>query len=262
MINLAFEIPFRYLKRFSKSTDFDFVLTHLVKSSTVYRDFYREQSEKGRYVILDNSVFELGKPISPDELLFAAGEIKATTVIIPDFLKDSKKTLESVNVVIGDKRFDKYQLAAVPQGDSFDDWISCYKVVSLMERVSTICIPFDIHFKVPGCIERNTLTRSWMERRIGLLKQIKDLGLIVQGKKYHLLGASDCVEFRFAKKLGFVTSADTSSPVVHGMFGVLYRDYGLPGEKIKEKINFEAVLTKKQIKDIFKNISKVRKFAV
>jgi hypothetical protein len=85
--------------------------------------------------------------------------------------------------------------------------------------------------------------------------------LIVKGKKYHLLGASDCVEYRFLKKYPFITTADTSSPVVHGIHSISYYDYGLPCEKIEKKIDFDCKLNLKQMQNITKNIRIVKNFA-
>ena len=45
MIKLAFEIPTSCLPRFSKMTNYDFALTHLVEQDNSYAKFYLSQSE-------------------------------------------------------------------------------------------------------------------------------------------------------------------------------------------------------------------------
>ena len=127
--------------------------------------------------------------------------------------------------------------------------------------VSKICIGFDFNFEVPNENKRKSLTQQYMERRIKIFEYLVKNNEINSTKEHHLLGASDCVEYRFLKKYSFITTADTSSPIQHGIHNVLYRDYGLSCEKIKDKLNFGVKLNKKQINDITKNIRVVRKFS-
>lgn len=263
MIKLAFEIPTSCLPRFSKMTNYDFALTHLVEKDEIYAKFYLSQSEKGRWIMLDNSVFELGVAVEYARIIAAANKIKAHCVIAPDVLANGKETcVRSLDFIDFVKKANyPYEVAIVIQGNSFEDWLNCYKCLSIIPEAKRICVNFKLDFEVPNEVKQKTKTQMWFERRIRLFEYLVQNNLIVENKEYHLLGASDCVEFRFLKKYPFITTADTSSPVVHGINNIIYRDYGLPCEKIDKKLDFNAKLALKQIQNITKNIHIVKNFA-
>jgi hypothetical protein len=262
VIKLAFEIPIKYLKMFNKMADYSYVLAHLFKNEE-YRNFYIEQRKNGRFTILDNSAFELDKAFDGTELMSVINELKPNCVIAPDVMGDGvateTKTTEFIEYI---KQFNlNIEIMGVVHGKSFDEWIHCYNFLVSCKEISRIGMTFEYHFNVPEEATRKLLTQQWMERRIKLLSYLVKNNLISPDKKYHLLGASDCVEYRFLKKYPFIETADTSSPVVHGVNGIAYKDYGLPCEKIKERLDFSCSLTKKQINVINKNIQIVKRFS-
>ena len=98
MIKLALQIPTKYLKAFSIFTDFDFALAHKVLEDKEYAEFYRKQSASGRQVWLDNSMLELGEPLSEQDIIRAASYIKATHLIAPDkFDQSSWSVNQAIN---------------------------------------------------------------------------------------------------------------------------------------------------------------------
>lgn len=84
-MNLSMEIPTAYLKHFSPLCEVDFALAHRVLEDYEYAAFYYSR-EPGRPLILDNSMHELGRPLSPPELVEAARRCSATWVVCPDRL--------------------------------------------------------------------------------------------------------------------------------------------------------------------------------
>lgn len=94
-MRLGMEIPRSWLEALSPLTDVDFALAQLVLEDKFYADFYKYQSESGRFVILDNGFHELGRPLSPPELLEAVDRIKPSVVIAPDRLGDARFGLEN-----------------------------------------------------------------------------------------------------------------------------------------------------------------------
>lgn len=93
-MKLSLEIPNAYLHDFTPLTDLDFVLAHKVLENEEYADFYLSR-EKGRELILDNSMHELGGiPLSPAELEAAAKRCNADFVVAPDRLGEPEWNLE------------------------------------------------------------------------------------------------------------------------------------------------------------------------
>ena len=97
MIRLAMEAPVDLLSDLPYITDFDFALTHLFKQSQVYTSYYERAVKQGREVVLDNSVNELGEPMTLDEMDDVAKVLNPTYIIPPDHLNDLEATL----IIIG-----------------------------------------------------------------------------------------------------------------------------------------------------------------
>ena len=64
--------------------------------------------------------------------------------------------------------------------------------------------------------------------RIWLINVLLTKGIINLSKPHHLLGASlvrECLYYR-GEEFNFIETWDTSSPIVHGILGVQYSDFG------------------------------------
>ncbi|MBT9170272.1 MAG: hypothetical protein DDT18_00611 [Actinobacteria bacterium] len=78
MGRLALEIPLAHWDDFIEYSSFDYALAHEVINSKEYTKKYREQSDAGREVWLDNSYNELKRSIEIDLLLKAMEAIQPT----------------------------------------------------------------------------------------------------------------------------------------------------------------------------------------
>lgn len=96
MIRLAMEVPFAHLWDFVEDTDFDFALAHIALEQgkdSDYCKFYREMSENGREVWLDNSTHELGESLSLDKLKGAIDLVWPTHIVVPEVRFNHARTL-------------------------------------------------------------------------------------------------------------------------------------------------------------------------
>ncbi|MBT9167922.1 MAG: hypothetical protein DDT19_01266 [Syntrophomonadaceae bacterium] len=78
MSRLALEIPLAHWDDFIEYSDFDYALAHEVINSKEYTKRYREQSDAGREVWLDNSYNELKRSVEINLLLKAMEIIQPT----------------------------------------------------------------------------------------------------------------------------------------------------------------------------------------
>ena len=265
-IDLAFECPVKYLDTFASNMDYEFALTHLL-SNPDYKAFFKKQISKGRRCILDNSAFELDGPVSNEVLVEATLDLMPKVVVAPDHFKDSAKTLEKtesfISLMARNGILRRVDIAGVVQGSTFDEWIACYQKMSSMEWVTWICIAFEINFELPNEeeIKTSSLTRARMLKRIHLVRWLEKMGLLCN-KDHHLLGMSDGFELFYQSEIPQITSADTSSPIIHGLNNIHYTIAGLPGEKIKEKMNFDLDnIGIEQLFVIYKNIDCMKEWA-
>jgi len=110
-MKIAHESPISLFKEVQKVTDIDYCLVHLLEENKQYLDLFVEAVNSGREVILDTSIFELGKAFDSSKFATWVERLKPTWYIIPDVLEDSKRTQDKASEWI-----DKYD-------DLFSSWM-------------------------------------------------------------------------------------------------------------------------------------------
>lgn len=262
-MKVAHEAPLHIFDQVQSVTDYDYALVHLYEENEQYLNKFIEAVQKGRHVILDNSVFELEEAFDSDRFLYWINKTAPTEYIIPDVLEDSTGTVEKLSewlalyepqVSTGSKTI------GVVQGKDFDDLAWCYSVVA--PKVDKVAISFDYSFM---CAEKNytspTRCEVFMRSRQKLLADLLTAGVIEQSKPHHLLGCFLPQEFEAYKEYQWIDTIDTSNPVVHGINGIHYESYGLR-DKVKTKLvdYMNEQLTDEQVSIIMSNIVKFKEF--
>lgn len=115
------------------------LLSHFVKASSWYRDFYRERREMGDYLILDNSAHEFGHGESIDTLLEQGSNLRAQEIVLPDVLFSSEGTIdrtwEAIRFILKHRDLPENMPTSwmvVPQGCDFLDWNGCLSRLMLL----------------------------------------------------------------------------------------------------------------------------------
>jgi len=145
-MNLSMEIPTPHLEYFSKLTEQDFALAQLVLDDKTYAKFYRDQSEKGRRVYLDNGFHEMGHPLNAGDVHEAAKLIEASVVICPDRFGDMKFTYEGYKEMTAIPHH--YPLGVVLQGHDPFDRGQFYEAVA---KHTHVCM---FPYKAPDRVQR------------------------------------------------------------------------------------------------------------
>ena len=60
-MQVSHESPIELLNESITYNDYDYCLVHLLDQEPLYRDFFLSSKKLGRKILLDNSIFELGK---------------------------------------------------------------------------------------------------------------------------------------------------------------------------------------------------------
>ena len=79
-------------------------------------------------------------------------------------------------------------------------------------------------------IENITLTKA--HGRYNFIKELSDDNTIKKSDSIHLLGCNVPQEFSWYKDMPFIKTIDTSNPVIHGLSGIKYNDWGLDEKNI------------------------------
>ena len=263
-MRIAHEAPLCIFDKVQEATDYDYALVHLYEENPEYLDKFTQAIEKGRHVILDNSVFELETAFDSDRFLYWINKTKPSEYIIPDVLEDSYSTLRNLGewkalyehrVTSGSKSI------GVVQGRDYEDIVWCYQHMEPM--VDKVAFSFDYSFMCPKSIDLMLRDYSFSLGRRILLQDLYRNNVINVMKPHHLLGCFLPQEFTAYKLYNWVDTIDTSSPVVAGINLEKYRDYGLDRKNKTKVIEYmNDKLTSDQEETIMYNIEKFRGFCV
>lgn len=260
-MRIAHEAPLSIIKDVQEVTDYDYALVHLFDESQDYYNFFKEAVAKDRYVILDNSIFELGTAFDTDEFARRIIDLKPSAYIVPDVLEDKDKTIDNFKIWL-EKYNDLPGLKiGVVQGKNLHDIIECYDYMKI--HADVIAISFDYSYYRVRFPNEKTKYHSWMKGRQSLLLDMFRGGSIDTSKPHHLLGASLPQEFAMYKNWSWIDTIDTSNPVVHGIKGIKYEKlehYGLYGLEDKESTKLFTLLDEdvENMDTVLYNINKFR----
>lgn len=136
-MKMATIVPTAYLE-LTQHGDYFMALAHLVGKDKDYTEFFKRQSAKGAYVVLDNGVIE-GDQQNIESICQKALMIGAQEIILPDIFLDGDATLESSMLALEyvKKNHPTLKTMVVPQGNSIEEWLGC---ASLMLEWEVDCI--------------------------------------------------------------------------------------------------------------------------
>lgn len=263
MIKVAHESPKACFDLVQSMTDYDYALVHLFEEDPEYLQQFKDAKEKGREIILDNSIFELEEAFDADRFAYWVKELQPTWYIVPDALENAKKTMSQMaewNLKYKDLPGKKI---GVVQGETYSEIVGCYEYMATMADVDMIAISFDYSYFQEHFPHPNKYV-SWMLGRVALLGRMLKDGVIDTSKPHHLLGCGLPQEFAFYRNAGYdwIYSIDTSNPVVHGLMQIQYGDGGL-WSKVSQKLftMINSNVDEGQLGIIKYNINRFRWFA-
>lgn len=118
--------------------DYAMLLAHL-------KDYYPEKRNRNCYVIMDNSLIELGGAVNVETVYNAAKQCGADEFILPDVFQDAdatiQKVVESIWWLYSHGHMDEFRLMAVCQGETIEDFIRCFKRLNDIPEIHCIGIP-------------------------------------------------------------------------------------------------------------------------
>jgi hypothetical protein len=259
-MKISHELPLGLMKYAYKWNDYDYCLPHLIDQYPEYKEFFEYSRTHGRFIIMDNGLFE-GVTHTTEDLLDKIELIQPDVFVVPDAWNDSNTTLVNAKSwVINYKEGlpQRTNLMAVCQGKDMTELTTTYQtLVDLGYKY----IAFN-HSSI-AYQDRYPLNEPLFAQMYGRMEFIRKLvasSIIRNDVHHHLLGCSLPQEFMSYKDWNFIKSVDTSNPILVGAEGIRYADGGLDF-KPKEKLEhyFEKDLNG-QIEDIIFNVNKFKSF--
>lgn len=217
---ISHEVPMKLLKESITFNDYDYCLLHLTYENDEYKQFYRDSLKKGRKVILDNSMYELGDSLTNNQLAEGVKDIKPTEYIIPDKMNDKNETINRFKSFIKEYPSLPGVKIGVVQGSTIKELIECYKFMS--DNADKIAIPFGSKAYDEYNLGKNILENRTYGRQ-KFIKYLVDNNIWNYDKPHHLLGCNLPIEFNYYlyKKIN-IESIDTSNPVLSGIEKIYY----------------------------------------
>jgi len=260
-MRVSHEAPIQYMKQIRGLIDYDYCLPHLLDENKEYKKYFQQSKESRRYIIMDNSLHELGTPYNEERLWYWLNFFKPDEFIVPDFWEDKTKTLVSAKKWLSYKYPKNTTPVAVVQAKNKQEAFSCYHILKIQgyEKIAFSYgadYYYDEGLSTTPNKDNKFITKA--HGRYNVIKELTKKGIISTTDRIHLLGCNIPQEFSWYKDMPFIETIDTSNPVIHGLAGVKYEDYGLE-EKLPYKVDkFEGESKNWDI--AVHNIKKFREF--
>lgn len=266
-MKIAHEAPLSIFDKVQTVTDYDYALVHLFEESEEYYNKFVEAKAKGREIILDNSIFELGEAFDSTKFAYWVEKLKPDWYIIPDVLEDKKGTIKSYNKFKAINSNLEGKAIAVVQGKSYEEVVECYNFFAAqydIDKVGMIAISFDYSFYEDMFYAADSKYHAWMKGRQETLYRMLKEGIIRTDIPHHLLGCGLPQEFAYYRHWDWIYSVDTSNPVVHGITGKQYKrqpEYDIYGLHDKDSVKLFTLIdvdVEEKMTDILYNIDKFK----
>lgn len=216
-ILLSVIAPTAYLRELADQVEptLHYLAAQRVLADERYRDFYREQAERGAHLVLDNGVFDLGTALDADDLVRAARLVRAREIVLPDVLHDGAATVAATDAAAAAlaRHGDEFMYCAVVQGASDGDWSACYDALAGRSYITALALPSP---------KRRGDTESLSYDRLYAATHLDASGLVRPNLTYRLLGLGDSAHIELAalRRFAWIQSVDCSLPLLMGALGM------------------------------------------
>jgi len=234
MIKISHETPLCMLEDSRKFNDYDYCLPHLLDEEPLYLEYFKESKELGRYIIMDNSLHELGTAYNTERLMYWVNELEPDEFIVPDVWENrdaSVKNAQEWTSVILPKNTTK---VAVVQAQTIHEASTCYQTYKDLgyEKIAFSYGASYYNDVVPH--PNKDLGKAL--GRLSVIAALYKTKVIHDDDRIHLLGCSVPQEFGWYKGYNCIESIDTSNPVMAALEEMWYTNAGLD-KKPKANMN-------------------------
>jgi hypothetical protein len=219
------EVPLCLLEDSKKFNDYEFILPHLLDQDEDYTKYMVQAKKEGRYIIMDNSLHELGEAYSTDRLLYWINEIKPNEFIIPDVWMDSNKSVVNARKWAQITLPEGVTKVAVVQGESMTSAGVCYQIYKdLGYKKIAFSYGADYYADLVPHPDKNIAKALG---RVYVLSSLYKRNIIQSTDRVHLLGTACPFEFSFYKEMPFIETIDTSNPIMATIDNIKYNHLGI-----------------------------------
>jgi hypothetical protein len=225
MIKVSHEVPLCLLEDSRKFNDYDYCLPHLLDEEPGYLEFFKQSKKEGRYIIMDNSLHELGKAYDASRLLHWIHELQPDEFIIPDVWENTAESVQNAEIWNDYEFPEGVEKVVVVQATTLHEAYECtrrYKELGYKK----ICYSYGASYYNDICPHPN-LDLGKALGRLFVITVLCDQGVLTGNDRVHLLGCAVPQEFGWYEGIQCIESIDTSNPVMATLDNVKYNNSGL-----------------------------------
>jgi hypothetical protein len=257
MIKVSHETPLCLLNDSEKFNDYDYCLPHLLDEEEGYLEYFKQAKAKGRYIIMDNSLHELGKAYDSDRLMYWISELEPDEFIVPDVWEDRDASVWNAmewSKIILPKNTTK---VAVVQAKTIHEASTCYQTYKDL-GYQKIAFSYGASY-YNDIVPHPNQDLGKALGRLSVISALFKTGVIHQNDRIHLLGCAVPQEFGWYKGYKCIESIDTSNPVMAALEGTFYKSWGLDA-KPKANMNDYFFMLGEQVdwKYLLQNLQRFR----
>lgn len=220
MIKVAVIAPIPLLTKYASQSDNYHLLLSNLFHSPEYVNFYRERSEAGDFILLDNSAHELGHGEGFDELERKILQVQPSEVVVPDRLFFGEDTLENAMEFIPqfrDKFGQSIKLLGVPQGRTLEEWTDCLEGL-LKLGVNSIGISKDYEVWPGGLQDLAWEVDSVARQTHHLRDEDVQIHMLGWGRDLHQITTFE--QFNSESTCSCIRGVDSAKPLVFAEAGI------------------------------------------
>ena len=233
-IKISHEVPFCLLTKSREFNDYDYCLPHLMDENEEYRVFFLNSKNVARYIIMDNSLHELGEAYNSDRLMYWVNKLEPDEFIVPDVWEDYAASVRNAKQWATVKMPANTTKVAVVQAKSFHEALLCVQAYKDL-GYKKIAFSYGASYYNDVVPHANKNLGKALGR-LSVISALYETKVIEDNDRVHLLGCQVPQEFGWYRGFQFIESIDTSNPVMAALEGMRYSNAGLI-EKPKANMN-------------------------
>ena len=234
MIKVSHETPLCLLEDSRLFNDYDYCLPHLLDQEQGYQDYFLTSVAQGRYIIMDNSLHELGVAYDEDRLLHWISVLRPNEFIVPDVWQDRTQSVVNARKWAQIKLPLGVEKVAVVQATTIHEAATCYQTYKDL-GYKKIAFSYGASYYNDVVPHANKNLGKALGR-MSVISALYKTRVIEDNDRVHLLGCQVPQEFGWYRGFKFIESIDTSNPVMAALEGIRYTNAGLT-EKPKANMN-------------------------
>ena len=238
-IAISHEVPFCLLEKSREFNMYDYLLPHLMDENEEYRNFFYESKKIGRYIVMDNSLHELGETYNTDRLMYWINEIKPDEFIIPDVWEDKDASVRNAKLWSQVELPDGVMKVAVVQAKSYHEAVLCTQAYKDF-GYKKIAYSYGASYYNEMCSHPNKDLGKAVGRFTVISQLLKDK-ILTNTDRVHLLGTASPIEFGMYNGVECIESIDTSNPVMAAIGEMPYTSMGLSSKPLANMNKYQDI---------------------